>query len=91
MIPNCCRQDSTNCRTASGAAVLLGVIPQFSPLQSLATVPEFIWEAFLGLWLTFKGFKAAAPAALAFDASATAQSATAAPGPIAVASKAAAA
>jgi hypothetical protein len=42
---------------ASGIAVLLGVIPQFSPLQSLATVPEFIWEAFLGLWLTFKGFK----------------------------------
>jgi Domain of unknown function (DUF4386) len=40
----------------SGIAVLVGVIPQFSPLQSLATVPEFIWEAFLGLWLTFKGF-----------------------------------
>jgi hypothetical protein len=41
---------------ASGIAVLLGLIPQFSPLQSLATVPEIIWEAFLGLWLTFKGF-----------------------------------
>ena len=45
---------------ASGAAVLLGVIPQFSQVQSIATVPEFIWEAFLGLWLTFKGFKSAA-------------------------------
>jgi hypothetical protein len=41
---------------ASGIAVLLGVIPQFSPLQSLATIPEIVWEAFLGLWLTFKGF-----------------------------------
>jgi hypothetical protein len=41
---------------ASGTAVLLGVIPQFSPLQSIATVPEIVWEAFLGLWLTFKGF-----------------------------------
>ena len=41
---------------ASGAAVLLGVIPQFSPLQNIATVPEIVWEAFLGLWLTFKGF-----------------------------------
>jgi Domain of unknown function (DUF4386) len=51
---------------ASGIAVLLGVIPQFSPLQSLATAPEFLWEAFLGLWLTFKGFK---PSAL--DASET--------------------
>ena len=41
---------------ASGAAVLFGVIPQGSSVQSIATAPEFIWEAFLGLWLTFKGF-----------------------------------
>ena len=45
----------------SGAAVLLGVIPQGSSVQSLMTVPEVIWEAYLGLWLTFKGFNAAAP------------------------------
>ena len=37
--------------------VLFGVISPQSPLQNLATAPEFIWEAFLGLWLTFKGFK----------------------------------
>ena len=43
--------------------MLLGVIPQFSPLQNLATAPEFIWEAFLGLWLTFKGFNPVALAA----------------------------
>ena len=42
---------------ASGIAVLFGVIPQFSPVQSIATAPEFLWEAFRGLWLTFKGFK----------------------------------
>jgi Domain of unknown function (DUF4386) len=41
---------------ASGIAVLLGVIPQQSTWQGIATVPEIIWEAFLGLWLTFKGF-----------------------------------
>ncbi|MGA8524080.1 MAG: DUF4386 domain-containing protein [Candidatus Dormiibacterota bacterium] len=41
---------------ASGVAVLLGVIPMQSPLQGIATVPEVIWEGFLGLWLTFKGF-----------------------------------
>ena len=41
---------------ASGIAVLMGVIPQGSALQGIATVPEIIWEAFLGLWLTFKGF-----------------------------------
>ena len=46
---------------ASGAAVLLGVIPQGSSVQGLMTVPEIIWEAYLGLWLTFKGFNAAAP------------------------------
>ena len=45
----------------SGVAVLMGVIPQGSPAQSLATIPEIIWEVYLGLWLTFKGFNAAAP------------------------------
>jgi hypothetical protein len=41
---------------ASGIAVLFGVISPQSPLQNIATVPEIVWEAFLGLWLTFKGF-----------------------------------
>jgi hypothetical protein len=41
---------------ASGIAVLFGVIPQGSPVQSIVTIPEIVWEAFLGLWLTFKGF-----------------------------------
>jgi len=40
----------------SGIAVLFGVIPRGSLLQDLATGPEIVWEAFLGLWLTFKGF-----------------------------------
>lgn len=46
---------------ASGALVLLGVIPQGGAVQGIMTIPEVVWEAFLGLWLTFKGFKAAAP------------------------------
>ena len=37
--------------------MLVGVIPQGSALQGIATIPEIVWEAFLGLWLTFKGFK----------------------------------
>jgi hypothetical protein len=45
---------------ASGIAVLLGVIPQQSVWQGVATIPEVIWEAFLGVWLTFKGFNAVA-------------------------------
>jgi hypothetical protein len=38
--------------------VLGGAIPQGSPVQSILTIPEIIWELFLGLWLTFKGFRA---------------------------------
>jgi hypothetical protein len=45
---------------ASGIAVLFGVIPQFNVWQGIATIPEIIWEAFLALYLTFHGFKAAA-------------------------------
>jgi len=44
----------------AGSAVLLGVIPQGSALQGIASIPEIIWEAFLGLWLTFKTPKGAA-------------------------------
>jgi hypothetical protein len=45
---------------ASGIAVLFGVFPQFNVWQGIATIPEIIWEAFLALYLTFHGFKAAA-------------------------------
>ena len=37
---------------ASGDRCLFGVIPQVSPAQGIATVPEFIWEPFMGLWFT---------------------------------------
>ena len=30
-------------------------------LQGIATVPEFLWELFLGLYCTFKGFKPSSP------------------------------
>ena len=49
---------------ATAVAVLLGVIPQGSALQGIATIPEIIWEAFLGLYLTFKGFRSAPVQAL---------------------------
>jgi hypothetical protein len=41
----------------SGVAVLLGLIPQGGAVQGIATIPEVIWEAFLGLYLLFKDFK----------------------------------
>jgi hypothetical protein len=53
--------------SASGIAVLLGVYPQVSTWSALATLPEFVWEAFLGVYLTVRGGRAArtAPAPLA--------------------------
>lgn len=62
---------------AGGFAVLLGIIPQFGTVQGILTIPEIIWEAFLGLYLTFHGFKRNAPllaadGAEAWDADASA-------------------
>ena len=42
---------------ASSTATLFGVYPQLSGWSALATLPVFVWELSLGLWLTFKGFK----------------------------------
>jgi Domain of unknown function (DUF4386) len=42
---------------ASGIAVLFGVIDAGSKAQAVMTAPEFVWEAFLGIYLTFWGFK----------------------------------
>jgi hypothetical protein len=42
--------------TASGTAVLFGVIEAQGVWQSIATIPEFLWELSLGIWLTVKGF-----------------------------------
>lgn len=44
---------------ASGIAVLFGAFEPGSGPQVLATLPEIAWEASLGLYLTFKGFKSA--------------------------------
>ncbi len=45
---------------ASGAAVLFGLFKAGSPAQGIATIPEVIWEGYLALWLTFKGFSSSA-------------------------------
>jgi Domain of unknown function (DUF4386) len=41
----------------SGIAVLFDVIDQGGAGQGIATVPEFLWELSLGIWLTVKGFR----------------------------------
>jgi hypothetical protein len=49
---------------ASGTAVLFAGNDPSSTLRSLqgiATIPEFVWELFLGLYCGFKGFRPSAP------------------------------
>jgi hypothetical protein len=42
---------------ASGIAVLFGAAEAGGTLQSLATIPEFVWEVSLGVYLVVWGFK----------------------------------
>ena len=42
----------------SGIGVVLDVIPRGGTAQTIATVPEFLWELSLGIYPIVKGFKA---------------------------------
>jgi hypothetical protein len=42
---------------ASGIAIMFDVFERGSSPQALATIPEFFWELFLGIYLIVKGFK----------------------------------
>ena len=49
---------------ASGTAILLGgnqPSDTLRALQGILTIPEFLWELFLGLYCTFKGFRPLSP------------------------------
>jgi hypothetical protein len=52
---------------ASAIPILLGVYEAGSAPQVIATAPEFIWEAFLGIYLTFWGFRKAGLRKLGFE------------------------
>jgi hypothetical protein len=41
---------------AAGVAVMLGYIEAGGAVQAIATIPEFIWELSLGIWLLMRGF-----------------------------------
>ncbi len=45
----------------SGTLVLFDVADAGGTLQSLATIPEFLWELFLGIYCTVKGFRPESP------------------------------
>jgi hypothetical protein len=40
---------------------MFGAFDAGSTPQAIATIPEIIWEASIGIYLTFRGFKASAP------------------------------
>ena len=42
---------------ASATATILGFNEQFSVWSAIATVPIFLWELSLGIWLVVKGFR----------------------------------
>ncbi|QNE35449.1 DUF4386 domain-containing protein [Leifsonia shinshuensis] len=41
----------------SGIGVLFGLWGQGSPVSAVATLPEIVWEAFLGVYFAFVGFR----------------------------------
>ena len=48
----------------TGTAIMLGgdhPSDTLRSLQGLATIPEFLWELFLGIYCTFKGFRPSSP------------------------------
>ncbi len=45
---------------ASGIAVMFGLFEAGSVWQGIATIPEFVWELALGIWLIVKGFNPSA-------------------------------
>ena len=46
---------------ASGIAILFGAFDLGAVPQGIATIPEFLWELSLGIYLAVKGFKASSP------------------------------
>jgi hypothetical protein len=49
---------------ASGVGVLFGVIEAGGVVQAIATIPEALWELFLGIWPIVRGFNRSAIARL---------------------------
>jgi hypothetical protein len=45
----------------SGTLVMFGVGNKGGTMQAVATIPEFLWELFLGVYCTFKGFRPSSP------------------------------
>jgi hypothetical protein len=51
----------------TGAAIVLGIIEAGGAVQTIAVMPEFLWELALGIWLTVRGFNPSALASVMRD------------------------
>ena len=49
------------CAFIAATGALFDVYDRQSTLQGILTIPEIIWEAFFGIYLVVKGFKASSP------------------------------
>ena len=49
------------CAVIAATGALLGVYPRQSTTQGVLTAPEIIWEAFFGIYLAARGFRASSP------------------------------
>ena len=52
-------------------ATMFVFVEQYSAVAGIITIPIFVWELGLGLWLTFKGFNRSAPLMVAAAADGT--------------------
>jgi hypothetical protein len=52
---------------------MFGINDTQSAWTGIATMPIFLWELSVGLWLTFKGFNPAAPILAGLDGAAPAR------------------
>jgi hypothetical protein len=62
---------------SSAIGTMFGVNDAVSVWSGVALVPIFLWELFLGLWMTFKGFQRSAPLMVAAAAQAASPDASA--------------
>ena len=76
---------------SSAIGQLIGINEPISVWSAIATLPIFLWELSLGLWLVFKGFRPSAVAAMDARATGMDGSAIGVPSRAAVATKAGAA
>jgi hypothetical protein len=61
---------------ASTTATLFGITTATSVTAAIATLPIFVWELSVALWMTFKGFRSTSPIVVAMTKPSASSSST---------------